>query len=394
MATTSILRLLWAAGLLLLVSQCSLAGPDATLVITRGGTYSGRYTSTASGQACLRIATTEPVVLDGCELRGPGRLIDATAGGARLTVRNCRGYGLPATLDNQARGRFLEVNSGVSLLVEHNYLEQTSGVLVYQWSGDGSPAQTITVRFNQAKNIDGRYRNGGGAHVSFLQLNEVHGVGHIDIAWNQVINEPNNSLVEDNINLHNSSGTPASPLRVHDNYIQGAYPIPATAATFTGSGITTDGDGSSALTTTAYVEAYQNQVVSTCNAAMNIAAGHHNTFHHNRMITSGLLPDSSRLRATYAATSIFNAYEKPATVFFANRVADNTIGFVKWGYNAPFPDRHDLSTNACSPCTGTHHVPGPITLQLERLELPSWRRRLRQTGQVVGPRTLPQPRKK
>ncbi|GAB3401008.1 hypothetical protein HNQ93_001561 [Hymenobacter luteus] len=385
MMGTSILRLAGALGLLLLGSFCRLVGQDAVLVITQGGTYSGRYESQDSDRACIRIATTEPVVLENCELRGPGRLIDATAGGARLTVRNCRGYGQPPTADNRTRGRFLEINKGVSLLAEHNYLEHTAGLLVYQWSGDGSATQTITVRYNQARNIDGRFRNGGGAHVSFLQLNEVHGVERIDIGWNQVINEPNNSLVEDNINLHNSSGTPASPLRVHDNYLQGAYPLPATAPKFTGSGITTDGDASSALTTTAYVEAYQNHVVSTCNAAMNIAAGHHNVFHHNRMVTSGLLPDGTRLRATYAATSIFNAYQKPGTVFFANRVENNTIGFVSWGRHLPGPDRHDLSEGNCAECTGTVHLAGPITLAQERQELTAWQARLRQTGQAVGP---------
>ncbi|UPL50273.1 hypothetical protein [Hymenobacter sublimis] len=370
--------------LLLVGSRCTLAGQDAVLVITRGGTYSGRYESNSSERACIRIATTEPVILENCVLRGPGRLIDATTGGARLTVRNCRGYGLPPTIDNQARGRFLEINSGVSLRVEHNYLEQTAGMLAYQWSGDGSAAQTLTVRYNSARNIDGRYRNGGGAHVSFLQLNEVHGVGHIDISWNQVINEPNNSLVEDNINLHNSSGTATSPLRIHDNYIQGAYPVPATAPKFTGSGITMDGDASSALTTTAYADVYRNHIVSTCNAAMNIAAGHHNVFHHNRMITSGLLPDSTRLPSTYSGASIFNFYRKPATVFFANRIENNTIGFVSWGRNSPSPDRHDLSTGACAECTGTTHLPGPITLQLEQQELKNWQARLAQTGQVAG----------
>lgn len=378
-------RLLAACGLLATGATCALrAVPDAVLVIREGGTYTGRYQSTASGQACIRIATTEPVVLDGCELRGPGLLIDARAGGAHLTVRNCRGYGEQPTTDNQARGRFLEINNGTHLLAEHNYLDHTSGLLVYRWQGSGTAAQTITVRGNQVRNIDGRYRNGGGAKVSFLQLNQVHGVEHIAISWNEVINTPDHSLVEDNINLHNSSGTARSPLLVHHNYIQGAYPLPATAPTFTGSGITTDGDASSALTTTAYVEAYQNTVVSTCNAGMNIAAGHHNYFHHNRILTSGLLTDGRRLPAAYAGMAVFNAYEKPATVFFANRMSSNTIGFVSWGRQSPFPNRHDLSTDACAPCTDTRHLPEPITLQTEAQERVNWQTECREAGQQVG----------
>ncbi|GAB3237693.1 hypothetical protein GCM10027346_29560 [Hymenobacter seoulensis] len=383
----SILQLIGILGLLLTSTMCTtlLGSQDAVLVIKKGGTYSGVYESNDPHKACIRIATTEPVVLDGCELRGPGRLIDARAGSASLTVRNCRGFGTQPNLDNRARGRFLEMNDGISLLAENNYLEHTAGILVYRWSGNGTPDQTITVRYNEAKNIDGRYRNGGGTHVSFLQLNEVHGIEHIDIGWNKVVNEPNNSLVEDNINIHNSSGTPRSALRVHHNYIQGAYPMPATAEKFTGSGITADGDASSPHTTTAYMEAFQNYVVSTCNAAMNIAAGHHNVFHHNRMITSGLLADGTRLRATYAGTSIFNGYKKPTTVFFGNRISDNTIGFVSWGRQEPGPDRHDLSNGNCADCSNTTHLPGPITLQQEQQELAAWQARVKEHGVFVGP---------
>ena len=373
--------------LLLLSTSCSVpvSSGGAELVIRQGGTYSGRYESLSSDRPCILIATTEPVVLDGCELRGPGRLIDATAGGARLTVRNCRGFGRLPTVNNRARGRFLEIENGVSLRAEHNYLEHTAGMLVFRWQGSGSPEESIIIRYNQARNIDGRFRNGGGAKVSFVQLNEVHGLENVNIGWNEVVNLPDESMVEDNINLHNSSGTARSPLLVHHNYVQGAYPVPATAARFTGSGITTDGDASSVLTTTAYVEAHHNTVVSTCNAAMNIAAGHHNYFHHNYLLTSGLLPDGSRLRATYAATAIFNAYDKPETVFFANRMADNTIGFVNWGRTSPLPDRHDLSTDACATCTGTIHLPNPITLRQEGAAHTAWLARLHHQVQYVGP---------
>ncbi|MCA8829551.1 hypothetical protein [Hymenobacter pini] len=378
-------RVVLLLGLLLAGMTCALrSGSDAVLVIRQGGTYTGRYHSTHSGQACVQIATTEPVVLENCEFSGPGLLVDARMGGANLTIRNCRGIGELPTVDNQARGRFLELNDGVQLLAEHNYLEHTGGLLVYRWQGNGTPSQTITVRYNQARNIDGRYRNGGGAKVSFLQLNEVHGVENISISWNEVVNIPDQSLVEDNINLHNSSGTARHPLVVQHNYIQGAYPVPATAPKFTGSGITTDGDASSALTTTAYVEAHHNTVVSTCNAAMNIAAGHHNYYHDNYLVTSGLLPDGRRLAAFYAGTAIFNAYEKPNDVFFANRMHHNTIGFVSWGRQSPYPDRHDLSIDACTPCTETQHLPQPITLQLEQQAHKLWLHQVRQTGQTVG----------
>ena len=358
------------------------AEPGATLVVRRGGTYSGTYGSSSSAVPCVRIETDEPVTLRSCVLAGAGNLIEATRGGARLTVVNCRGYGRPQSTDNTRHGHFLEVNSARSVRIEHNYFEHTTGISIYQWGGDGSPGQTLTVRYNSARNLDGRYRNGGGTFCNFLGLNGLPNLAGLEVAWNQVINEPNNSLVEDNINFYNSGGTRRSPARVHDNYIQGAYPCPATSPTYSGSGITLDGDGRAALSTTAFVWAYDNQLVSTC-AALNIAAGHDNRFFRNRAVSCGLLPDGSRLAAAYAAAGVWNAYHQPATVFFNNQLADNVIGFVRWAGTTP--TRQDLSPTACQPCTGTVHLPGPITRQTELAEWARWQQKLQRQQVQVGP---------
>ena len=333
--------------------------------------------------ACVTINTREPVTLLGCTLAGPGHLIVAGQG-ADLTVRNCRGYGLPPTDPTRSRGHFLDAYRATRLVVEHNYLEHTTGIIINRWSGSGQNGQTITVRYNQGLDCDGRVAGDQQADTerhSFVQLNTVAGLPGVEISYNQFINEPNLSAVEDNINLYNSSGTPASPLLVHDNYVQGAYPFPATGRTFTGSGMTTDGDGSSQ--TAAYIQAYGNQFISTCNAAMNIAAGHDIHYHDNRMVTSALLPDGTRLNATYAATAIFNYYQLPGALFGNNSVEHNVIGFVKWGYNVPFPNRHDLSTGACPTCTGNESLPNPITRQSEQDEWVRWQQKTRQL--TIGP---------
>ncbi|RAK69371.1 hypothetical protein [Hymenobacter edaphi] len=368
----------------------ALLGADV-LVVRHGGRYTGRFTSPNSAIPCVRIKTDEPVVLENCELRGAGDLIVAEPG-ARLVVRYCRGYGLTPSLDNVSRGRFLTAAGARSLRVEHNYLDHTIGILVYQWVGDGSPAETLTVRYNRVRNIDGRYRNGDAdATASFLGLNQVRGVANVDISYNEVVNEPNQCATGDVVNFYNSSGTARSPIRFHHNYIQGAYPYPATAPHYTGTGLTTDGDGVSALTTTAYVDAAHNQIVSTCNAAMNIAAGHHIRFHHNRMVTSGLLPDGQALKATYAATSIFNAYHQPATVFFGNRVDHNVIGYAKAGYAVPLAGRHDLSSGNCPACEQNEHLPNPITLATEQREWQLWQQKLRRRGIRLDAGTQPAP---
>jgi len=385
---------LFASLLVCALSACtsSVAQDDHTIVITKGGTYSGTYRSSDSSVPCIRVETAEPVLLENCILAGAGNLIQAHTTGTDLTVRNCKGYGLIPSADEQARGRFIDITKAKRLTVEHNFLAQTTGIVVYRWTGDGSPQQTLTVRYNQARNIDGRFRdNSGSTRSSFLLLNTVQNLAGIEVSFNEVQNIPDESGVEDNINFYNSSGTAESPAKVHDNYVQGAYPYPATAEHFTGTGMTTDGDATEATATTAYVEAYNNQFVSTCNAAMNIAAGHDIYYHDNRMVTSGLLPSGTKLKATYAATAVFNYYKQPSSVFFHNRIANNTIGYVRWGSTVPYPNRHDLSTDNCATCTGTIHLPNPITLKAEQQELALWRKKLRVAQMYVGPKPFHSP---
>ncbi|MGI4824437.1 MAG: T9SS type A sorting domain-containing protein [Janthinobacterium lividum] len=326
--------------------------------------------------------TTEPVVLDGCQLSGPGNLIQSGTG-ANLVVRNCRGTGLQPTVDNQAPGHFIDAYQAQNLVMEHNYFTGTSGVVVNRWSGTSG---TLTVRYNQVRNVDGRWRNAGGnTRSSFLILNTVQHLAGVDIAYNEVVNTPDQSLVEDNINLYNSSGTTNSALHLHDNFVRGAYPTPATAGGFTGSGMTTDGDATTVNEATAYIEADHNQFVSTGNAAMNIAAGHDVYYHDNRAVNSGYLADGRRFYGGYVGLGVFNYYQQPAGVFGNNRVENNTVGFVRWGGHDPYPDRQDEAPDACAPCTGTVHLPNPITSATEESEWQLWQQKLQQNSITVGP---------
>ncbi|RZK29857.1 MAG: glycosyl hydrolase, partial [Hymenobacter sp.] len=169
----------------------------APIVITKGGTYTGNYQSLSSGTPCVRIATNDPVILDGCTFSGAGNLIEAGEG-ADLTVRNCTGQGLAPTVNNQAPGRFLDTYRAKNLTIEHNAFTQTSGIVVNRWSGSGQAGQTLTVRYNRVRNIDGRWLNGGSTRSSFLILNTVVRLAGVDVSYNEVINAPNESLVEDN----------------------------------------------------------------------------------------------------------------------------------------------------------------------------------------------------
>ncbi|QNE38687.1 T9SS type A sorting domain-containing protein [Hymenobacter sp. NBH84] len=331
----------------------------------------------------MRIATTEPVQLVNCTLAGAGDLI-VSGEGANLIVRNCRGYGLEPSRTGVGRGRFVNSYRARRLWIEHNYFEQTSGLNIDRWSTSGGVAgvgQPLLVRYNQARNIDGRWRgNQGSTRASFVILNTVRSLPGVEISYNEVRNTANQSLVEDNINLYASSGTSSSPIRVHNNFVFGAYPFPATGTGYTGTGMTTDGNGN-ASEVTAFVEAYENQFVSTCNAAMNIAAGHDIYYHDNRLVTSGLLADGTRLPSTWAGTSIFNYYKLPGNVFFNNRVERTVVGYMsKGGQNG----RQDVSPGACASCA-VEALPNPVTVDTERGEDVRWQQKLQQRNITVGP---------
>jgi hypothetical protein len=358
-------------------------GPDP-IVIRKGGVYTGTYRSTDSGTPCVTIATTAPVTLRNCTLSGAGNLIEANIGNAQLTVINCRGYGLVPSQDQTARGHFVVASGAKSVRIEHNYLEQTAGINIYQWNGDGSAGQTLTVRYNQARNIDSRYRNGGHTLSNFVGLNAVRVLANLEIAWNQVVNEPNNSLVEDNIAIYNSGGTARSPFRVHDNYVQGAYPYPAASEKYSGTGLIVDGDKDSSQ---GYIEAYNNQFVSTCNSAMNIASGHHVRYHHNRIVTSGLLPDGLPLGSAYTGIAVFNCCHQAA--FGHHQVDHNTIGYVQWGRSSPYPNRQDEADYGLRIHANTEHLSNPVTLRTELAEWERWQQKLRKQALMVGP-VLPQ----
>ncbi|WP_157547589.1 Ig-like domain-containing protein [Hymenobacter sp. DG25A] len=353
------------------------------ITISKGGTYTGNYRSTDSNTPAIKIATSEPVILDGCIIASAGDHISAVNGGAVLTVRNCKSYGLTPSQDNIRRGRFLATHAAKSVRVENNYLEQTTGITIHQWTGDGSPSQTLTILRNQVRNIDSRYRNGGGTKANFVGMDKVTNIGNIEIAWNEVVNTPNNSLVEDNINFYSSGGVSGAWAKVHDNYIQGAYPYPATGTSFYGTGMITDGLKDGALP--AFIESFNNQFVSICNGGMNLAAGHDIYYHHNRIVTAALMPDgTTKLPAAYSGVAIFNYNNLSSSVFYNHRVDNNTIGYVKWGYNRPYANRNDEADYGLQIATNTQHMPNPITLDTEKNEWTIWQNKLSSNNVKIG----------
>jgi hypothetical protein len=381
-------------------------------VITKGGTYSGHWESLDPRTPAVTIRTSEPVTLVNSRLRGRGDLIQTAVENARLTVRNCYGYGLNPNVAGKAPGRFVHAEYFSSIKVENNYLEGTSGIYLLNYRGDPAAGDSVKILGNRVHNIDGRKSDGQGGWLDynvrirlengkaeegfeirqFLQVDKVRGVPGMEVAWNEVVNDPGASRVEDNINVYLSSGTRESPLLIHHNYIRGAYTIQPWQASYkdktysydwsySGGGILLgDGAAKVAAQASAYVRAYDNQVVSTTNYGIAIAAGHDNQFSSNRIVSSGLLPDGRAIVAQNVGAYIWDLHKAGPKVFYNNSGHNNTSGWIKAG-----GERNDWWMPHASSWANNVHWVGPINRDTEATEFATWRRKLTTAGRSVGP---------
>jgi len=354
--------------------------PADRLVITRGGVYSGCFQSLNPNYAAIVVATNEPVVIQNAVIRSRSDIIATATSAANLTVRNVIGLSLNPNVLGRQPGRFLDVEGFDNVRVENCYMEGTTGIYLYNYRGNRTANQTVKVLRNSARNINGRLSNGsggflgkGGPYVQFLQLNGVQDLPGVEIAWNQVINDPGASLVEDNISIHGSSGTSSSPILIHDNYIQGAYPVdPAGDSNYSGGGIMLSDNGSS------WVWAYRNQVVSTSNYGIAISSGHDNGFSNNRIVSSGRLRNGDYIASQNVGAYIWDA-DKSGSGFYNNGGSNNVIGW--WRRDM----RNDWWLRDASSWDGNDHWPDAVTIATEADEYKYWLRKLDNSGVHVGP---------
>jgi len=167
-----------------------IAAPQVTyrapLVITRGGTYRSAHASTSPDQPAIRVRTTEPVIIDGAAVRGPGDLIVVDVPGANVTVRNTYGEGT----GDQVR-RFVRFDGGFAVaVVENNDLVATSGMWFHQATPD-----RVSVQRNRVRNV-----TGGSSFIQAIQFDKVEMADAV-IADNEIVNTPGRSRVEDVISF-------------------------------------------------------------------------------------------------------------------------------------------------------------------------------------------------
>jgi hypothetical protein len=365
------------------------AAPANTLTITRGGTYSGgEYEGVA-------IDTAEPVVMENMTLRagrGGGHLITSHYRRANVVICNVRGYGANPNVAGKATGRFASLEGFANVVVENCLLEGTAGIYLLDYAGDRTGNNTIKILRNRATNIDGRKSDGRGGYlpggeqaaelVQFVQFDKVRAVADVEIAWNEVVNEPFKSRVEDVISIYLSSGTKDSPIKIHDNFMRGAYPLDPATEDFSGGGIML-GDGvakDSPGGDPAFVEAFDNQVLDTTNYGIAISAGHDCTMYRNRIVSAGLLPDGrTKIAAQNVGAYVWDSYKAGKDRFYNNGGRDNLIGWKDKAGNRNDWWRPDAATWA-----NNEKWPSPVNVDVYEAEWKRWLEKLKANDVTIG----------
>lgn len=430
------------------LGNCSAAYDPAAVVydppvkITQGGFYSGNWESQAAATSAVDVSTGDPVTLYGANVRSRGNLITSAFVGAHLTVRDTRGVGLNPNVNGRTPGRFVAAEEFKSLTIEHNAFEGTSGMYFRAWTGTAGTGETIKIRYNSAKNIDGRKSNGSGGwqdinarylvvpdptpenpnntkhinvtegfdRVQFTMFNNVHDIPNAEIAWNNVLNEPGNSRTEDNINMYDSRGLDGSHIVIHDNLIYGSYTSKPAQATYigndgytydwvhSGSGIVTDGCDKSLTNPTAYVDILNNTVLETTNAGIGSTDGHHITVQGNRVFATGRLNDTTPIASQNLGTMIWNICNLSSFDRTTQLSENNVVGWgvPRWGdttVNNIWVHCQQYVNKQCVPGTEDGIVnnneyveKGPIPASRIQDEIKLWQQKLSAAGLTVGPR--------
>ncbi len=389
--------------------SAAAAAGRGSLIITRGGTYTGTCSSDDLDVPAISVRTAEPVIIERSTITGRGTLIDVGAEHADVTVRDCVGTGLNPNVAGRSPGRFLSAGSFDRMVVEHCRLDHTAGI--YLLTNVGRRDGAVRIVANVATNIDGRKSDGHGgwltfndrtsnrdghvehgyAVVQFAQLDKVR-APDMEIGWNAVTNEPGQSRVEDNVSVYESGGTAGHPLLIHDNLVRGAYTVdPARGDardadwsydwSYSGGGLMLgDGPAATVRTAASFVRATGNVIVGTSNYGIAISAGHDISFDHNRIVSCGALSDGRPITAQNVGAYVWDAgHGKARGTFLANGGRDNVIGWVKGRA------RNDSWTPDAAAWTGTTRLPDAVTAADETAAAAGWRNRATRAGITVGP---------
>ncbi|MGI4831780.1 MAG: hypothetical protein ACRYFU_26900 [Janthinobacterium lividum] len=368
------------------------------LTITKGGSYSGTWTSNDPNTPAVNILTNEPVTLHNAVLTGRGDLIDinGTGTGANVTVEDVTGTALDPGVAGMQRGAFISANDMSSLDVEHTSMFGVSfGIKVLS-----STVSKLKISKNTGSNLEDRASDGAGGLLTtrpnlghFIFLYKVSAPAGADIGWNQLVNTIGSSSTEDVVNLFKSEGTAGHPLRVHNNYMEGYSST--TTASYTGAGLITDGDGEAPET--AFVEFIANRIVHTAGSGIAIASGHDILAKNNHIVSCGLDAGGTWFAMPFVnAVNVWNYYHGPQ---FDNITVEGTTGGMLrpsasgqplavdlWAQSSDLNSTDSVGNNAFTdPCLAN----GQINPQAEETERAAWAAKLTKAGITLGDQDMP-----
>lgn len=378
------------------IVQSPFAGP---ITITQGGTYRGNWESTDPAVYAVRIETSAPVTIEKSRIRSKNTGIWTLGYNANLTVRDTRGVALNPNVAGVKKGCFIDIGNFTAVVMENNRVEGWAcGIRALNYGADADlnrHGQSVRVRYNQFRNIDGRRSDGNGGYQIVVEgsgqaigTNTVRQANGL-IEWNEVLNKPYESMVEDVISTYESGGTSGNPIVIAHNFVGGAYfADPAAQVDYSGAGINL-GDCPSMHVDCAHVHAFNNVVVSFSNSGMGIAGGSDMKMFANRVVSAADTRDGVRIGSSWrSGFGFWNYYNSPnwGNNFMTDNytfIADRS-GNVAGNYT-PSATADSVFNNVVE---GTIGQPPntPLNYAREKQEHREWLQTVAAAGVTLGPR--------
>jgi hypothetical protein len=171
--------------------------------------YTKRHIRSTNGAPVVAVTGSDPIIFEDCVFVGNGDDIIKCPGYTWLTFKRCKFYAdahykgeQSAKAINNYKPRYFDMMNC--------YTEGGSGVLLEQTDETSANQHYVRIKNNRFVNMSKAKADGtaGKQHCHAIQLSNVNGLVGAVISWNECINEPGKSWVEDIISIANCSFAP------------------------------------------------------------------------------------------------------------------------------------------------------------------------------------------
>jgi hypothetical protein len=346
--------------------QPAYSNYNGPIIIDEGGTYEGNWNSNDINIPTIQIMTDECVIIQNSCITGDGTLIYSSENNLFANISLINNYMerfTPTCYSDHnfpGNGAALVVHFPLTINVISNKIIGSNGIKIRNISDNAScttstETPVIRIKRNRVRNLDDRVydsmcqmplQNTGPNTYNGMSINtctqgysnEIYdtdpnkkwriykkkyaffviirnlGVVDAEIEWNEVVNKPNESSVEDIINILGSSGTPGKAISIKNNFLWGAYPMGPVNTPYdaygnqyySGGGINV-GDYKGTCpnaTIDQYIDVENNIILGTTFSGIKVVIGKNINIKNNRIISSAQGP--KKLKGSYMAISAQN----------------------------------------------------------------------------------------